>query len=349
MTWGLLESDYPDAEYRDVSFTNVTHGWIIGQKSSNYPLEAIVLFTDDGGDSWQLQYNHSTEYFKKMDVIENRTIWITGSSGNLFYTHDGGNTWNESNVIGAIGGMSTVKFINKTHGWTASNNILYHTSDSGLSWTSVSGWNFSDHPRMMQILSPSDIWASGYTGIYHSSDSGQTWVRSSNRGGWALSFVSDNEGWVIDDNRLAYTSDGDTWEELTVPMNNPLFRLEPPYTSDIQFINEDNGWIVGDEIKVMYTPDGGTNWYDQSITSETYGRAMAVDFINETHGWVVGTDGMILRTHIGNSLGNRLWKGIADPLFLSVVSVTSFVVTLTVGGTIIIRRRRIRPHSVEIQ
>lgn len=350
-TWKLLESGYPSGSFWDVSFINATHGWIVGSENSTFSSDLIILYTNDSGDTWQLQYSNFFGFGAFIDVIDEQTVWITGH-GSLFYTLDGGTTWNESDVEGAIGGMSTVRFINRTHGWTASNEVLYRTIDGGQSWASVSGWNFSDHPRMMQVLTHLDIWASGYSGIYHSTDGGETWEKSSNSGGWAMSFVSDTNGWVIDDNRLAHTSDGGSWEEQIVPMRAPFFRLSPPYTSDIQFIDEDNGWIVGTEIPVMYTPDGGANWYEQSVPADVNSRdprIMAVDFINGTHGWAVGYGGTILRTRTGNTLGNRLWKGMTDPLFLSIVAVAAVVVTITVGGIIRLRRRRGKLPSLEIQ
>ncbi|MHA1962745.1 MAG: YCF48-related protein, partial [Candidatus Thorarchaeota archaeon] len=102
-------------------------------------------------------------------------------------------------------------------------------------------------------------------------------------------------------------------------------------------IDENNGWIVGTEIKVMYTPDGGANWYQQSVPAEVNNRINAVDFINQTHGWAVGWGGIIMRTTTGNSLGSRLWYGMTDPLFLSIIAV---VVAVPVGVFIIRRYRR---------
>jgi photosystem II stability/assembly factor-like uncharacterized protein len=67
---------------------------------------------------------------------------------------------------------------------------------------------------------------------------------------------------------------------------------------DVSFVNATHGWIVGIEIKVMYTPDGGTSWYEQSVPEDVSSRSpriRAVDFINETHGWAVGSRGVILR------------------------------------------------------
>jgi photosystem II stability/assembly factor-like uncharacterized protein len=349
-TWKLLESDFPDGRFWDVSFTNSTHGWIVGSENSSFSSDLIVLHTDDSGDSWQLLYSNHFGFGASVDVLVEQTVWVTGSDGNLFHTLDGGNTWNESFVIGAIGGMSTVNFLNKTHGWTGNNESLYRTSDGGQSWEAVPGWNFEDHPRMMQVLTPQDIWASGFSGIYHSTDGGETWVKTSSKGGWAVSFVSETEGWVIGDSRLAHTIDGSSWNELVVPMRAPFFRLRAPFTTDIQFLDENHGWIVGTEIAVMYTPDGGANWYEQSVPADVSSqdpRITALDFINHTHGWAVGSDGFILRTSRGNSLGNRLWYGMTDPLFLAILGTGIFSLILVVFLLKRRHRRKAIPPTLE--
>ncbi|MHA2350577.1 MAG: WD40/YVTN/BNR-like repeat-containing protein [Candidatus Thorarchaeota archaeon] len=340
-TWELLESDYPDALFLDVSFLNSTHGWITGHATSEFTSDVIVLHTEDGGDSWKSQFNLSSQYITIMDVLDEQTAWINGM-GSLFYTLDGGKTWNESVVVGGMRGLSTVKFINQTHGWTAHGYTLYRTMNSGQSWESVPGWNFTDNPRMILPLSPQNIWASGFAGIFHSMDRGVTWEKVSSRGGWSLSFVSETEGWTVDDDRLAHTVDGNTWVELTIPGRLPFtgLRFALPYLTDLEFLDEANGWIVGSEIPVMYTPDGGANWYEQSVSDEITSRITAIDFINRTHGWAVGGNGIIIRTTTGDSLGNRLWNGMTDPLFLMILSIIAVVVTVPVGVFIIRRYRR---------
>ncbi|MDF1540161.1 MAG: YCF48-related protein [Candidatus Thorarchaeota archaeon] len=304
---------------------------------------ATVLYTENGGDSWQLQYNRDEQWVTNLEVLDEQTMWINGASS-LFYSLDGGATWNESAVVDGMSLMGTVKFINMTHGWTSNNGTLYQTMDSGQSWKPVSGFTFDDSPRMIQCLSSNNIWAIGFTGIYHSTDGGVTWTQHSSKGGWALSFVSETEGWAIGDDRLAHTIDGNTWEELIVPMRAPAFRLQAPYCTDIQFLDENNGWIVGTEIPVMYTPDGGANWYQQTVPTEVNSRIMAVDFINQTHGWAVGGSGIIMRTTTGNSLGNRLWYGMTDPLFLSIIAV---VITVPVGVFILRRYRKSKRIALE--
>jgi photosystem II stability/assembly factor-like uncharacterized protein len=192
----------------------------------------------------------------------------------------------------------------------------------------------------MRFLSSSNVWAIGYSGIYHSQDGAETWEQVSNKGGWTLSFVSETEAWAVGDNRLAHMTDGQTWVELPVPARFPIggdwFGLT--YLTDILFQDVDNGWIVGHRIPVMYTPNGGADWYEQSVPEAVTDRLMAVDFFNSTHGWAVGWGGTIIRTTKGNALGTRLWNGMTDPVFLSMVGLAAVVI----GGVVFVFTRRRR-------
>ncbi|MBD3157953.1 MAG: hypothetical protein GF309_04120 [Candidatus Lokiarchaeota archaeon] len=340
-TWEAIEHGYPEATFLDVEFINATHGWVLGELEEHIPTTIIVLGTEDGGDSWQLLYNKSSQYATIMDVVDEKTIWINGR-GRLFYTIDGGQTWNQSSTTKLNYSMTTVGFINKTHGWTAYHWMLYETSDGGDTWESVLGWTFNDNLRMMQFLSPQVIWAMGFGGIYHSEDGGETWESTSDRGGWSVSFVSETEGWAIGDDRLAHTTDGETWEELPVPERTPFGGFRLPYCTDIHFLDKDHGWIVGDTVDVMYTPDGGANWYEQTAPEGLSQRMVAVDFNNLTHGWVVGAS-TILRTTTGDRLGTRLWNGLTDRLFQSII-IAAVSIIVVVGGIHAIRRRGKNPQ-----
>jgi len=338
LTWEMVEHDYPNALFEDVAFLDVNHGWVIGQLSSTIPTDVVVLYTDDGGDSWQLKMSEEEQYLMQIDIVDEDTIWITGIGG-FFYTTDAGKTWQKVDLVVGNVGMSTVEFINSTHGWTATIDTLYKTVNGGQTWESVPGWTFDDLPLKMRFLSSSNVWAMGIYGIYHSQDGAETWEQVSNRGGWTLSFVSETEAWAVGDNRLAHMTDGQTWVELPVPARFPIggswFTLT--YLTDILFLDADNGWIVGRRIPVMYTPNGGADWYEQSVPEAVTRRLMAVDFVNSTHGWAVGSGGTIIRSTRGNTLGTRLWNGVTDRVFLSIVGV---VAVMIIGVIFVFNRRK---------
>jgi len=311
--WKSIDSDYPDAVLRDVAFFNSTHGWIVGQWTGGSSGNGIVLYTDDGGDTWQTQlHNGSEQKYDKIDIYDWNSIWVTGY-GSLYHTSDGGQSWTESNVVSSRSLMSTVKFIDEDHGWTATSNVLYKTTDGGLTWTSVPGWTIQDNPLTLCFISATEVYAVGFRGIYYSEDGAETWSIVSDVGGRCLSMVDSMEGWVVGDNVLLHTVDGNDWDSLPIPSRSLLPRINPPYLSEI-LVLDSRGWIVGHEIPIMYTPDNGGSWYEQTVPENVNNRLLALDFYNETLGWAVGYDGAIVRTSEGIELGSILYSGPLAPL-----------------------------------
>jgi len=338
-TWISLECDYPEAKFRDVEFINSSHGWVVGILYPNITSGGIILHTEDGGDTWETQLADDTQLFRQIEVVNERTAWVTGR-GCLYYTNDSGESWHVSLVGNSrLSGMSTVEFLNATHGWTATSQVLYKTSDGGQTWQNMTGWSFSDNPRNMHFLTEYEVWAIGYDGIYHSEDGTETWEQVFDRGGWSLSFLSENEAWGISDSSLFHMGQNHTWETLPVPGRLPSFRLRSPYCTDIQFVDDQHGWIVGTEIAVMHTPDGGSTWYQQSVPANRGNRMMAVCFVDELHGWVVGSDGTILRTSTGSNLDALLLSGQQD-LLLIAIGAAGIVIVLPAGRFVLRRRKR---------
>ncbi len=343
-TWISLESDYPEVDFQDVEFINSSHGWIVGILYPNITRGGIILHTKDGGESWEATLVDDTQLFMQIDVVDEQTLWVTGL-GCLYFTNDSGESWDISLVGNSrLSGMSTVEFINETHGWTATMQILYKTTDGGRTWQNVSGWTFSDNPRDMHFLTENDVWAIGFNGIYHSEDGGETWKQVLDRGGWSLSFPESNVAWGVSDSLLLHMRQDQTWETLPIPGRVPSFRLRSPYCTDIQFIDDQHGWIVGTEVAVMHTPDGGRTWYQQSVPTDRGNRMIAVCFVDEQHGWGVGSDGTILRTSTGGSLDALLLSDHQDLLLIAVGTIG--VITI-ISLSRVLRRRRKRNDIIQ--
>ena len=340
--WEKLDHPYQsqDGFMRDVAFMNASHGWVVGHNDTSW-IGGIILYTNSSGNTWQLQYYDALQRFTDICIIDEHTLWVAGRD-RLFYTTDSGLNWHESQVLVVPGPVSfrTVEFINSTHGWTSSADKLYKTVNGGQDWQDVTSWTFEDTARMIQFLTETDGWAIGFFGIYRTQDGGNTWEKTHNHGGWALASVGNGKGWAVGDDMLAYTPNGETWSEKPLPSCS-LVSLRPPYFSGVYFLDADRGWVVGSEPSVMYTPNGGIDWYEQSVSAET--RLMSIDFINNTHGWAVGYGGHILRTTHGNSLGPRLWNGVTDRVFLSVVGV---VAAMIIGVIFVFNRRKRGTKSV---
>jgi photosystem II stability/assembly factor-like uncharacterized protein len=302
-TWEIMSPSFlqEEATLRDVAFLNSTHGWVVGQNKTGLR-NGIILYTNDSGDSWQLQvYNHSQMFFT-IHIIDHQTLWVT-CKGGFVYSVDGGQSWNSISIIDGMALLGFVNFVNATHGWTSTMNDVYKTEDGGLTWHNVTSWQFSDSLRMMHFISPTRIWAIGFYAIYYTDDGGDTWAAKYPRGGWAISFVSDTEGWAVADSLLLHMTDGETWVKQAIPRKSLSPLLDAPYYTDVLFLDSNHGWIVGLETPVAFTPNGGASWYSQQVPDEMDRRVMAVDFVNLTHGWAVGHGGYILRTVSGDDLG----------------------------------------------
>ncbi|MCK4566285.1 MAG: hypothetical protein KAU48_03150 [Candidatus Thorarchaeota archaeon] len=347
-TWIAMEQNYTDALFRDVTFLNATHGWVVGQWEEGSSGDGIILHTADAGKTWQTQLkNGSEQMYHRLDVVSEDSIWVTGFKA-LYHSTDGGLTWEEHLVVDTRLLLSFINFIDDAHGWTATNNTLYKTIDGGAHWKIVLGWIFNDTPRYMHFLSPTEVWSIGFYGIYHSIDGAETWTQEYDYGGRSLSMQDDGEGWAVGDGYLIHSSDGTDWTQLPIPGRAPFRGFTLPYFTDIVFI-EDNGWIAAGEIPIMHTPDGGSTWYAQNVPSHINRRMMALDFLNSTYGWAVGADGAILKTTRGTDLGSRLWNGMTDPLFLTIVGGLVSVVVVVTGGIFYRRRKRGRIETDMIQ
>ena len=305
-TWEILSHSFlqKEATLFDVAFLNSTHGWVVGQNETGLG-DGIILYTNDSGDSWQLQVYNRSQRFDAIHIIDHETLWVT-STGGFVYSVDGGQSWNSISIIDVKAGLGFVKFINATHGWTSTMNDVYKTEDGGLTWHNVTSWQFSDSLRRMHFISPTRIWAIGFFAIYYTDDGGESWAAKYPRGGWAISFVSDTEGWAVADDLLLHMTDGETWVEQAMPRKSLSPLLGPPYYSDVLFLDSNHGWIAGAEIPIAFTPNGGASWYGQQVQNDLDIRVMSVDFVNLTHGWAVGHGGYILRTASGDDLGDIL-------------------------------------------
>lgn len=62
----------------------------------------------------------------------------------------------------------------------------------------------------------------------------------------------------------------------------------------IDFVDPDNGWVVGMTNTIMHTTDGGDNWHLQAPPPSS--NYYAVHFINATTGWAVGDNAHIVHT-----------------------------------------------------
>ena len=110
---------------------------------------ALILKTIDGGKSWKKVYQSERpfECTWKASFPTKEVGYVTIQSYNpdsnvkqqrIAKTTDGGNTWNEINLIEDAGAREFgIGFIDENHGFVGTMNSGYETKDGGLTWAPV--------------------------------------------------------------------------------------------------------------------------------------------------------------------------------------------------------------------
>jgi photosystem II stability/assembly factor-like uncharacterized protein len=105
-------------------------------------------------------------------------------------------------------------------------------------------------------------------------------------------FINHDKGLAVGNNGIIIntTDGGKTWYQRDSRVNQKLRK--------IQYLNEDLGWVVGDQV-MLFTEDGGLSWskYSQTFILDIY----CLFFIDERNGWVCGSDNIILKTDNGGA------------------------------------------------
>lgn len=231
---------------------------------SNYQINtSAILKTTNCGTNWDIKYSKTQIALRSTIQFINPNTGYAGSwTGDtaLVKTTDGGETWQKVYVSGAIG-IDKICFIDAITGYMAgygmdSKPSVLKTTNSGLNWTKI----YSHSNAIM------------YMSMY---------------------FVNANTGWVVgisESNQSLIqktTNAGVNWfDQINQhPANWELYN--------IAMIDENTGWIIGDQGQIVKTTNGGTNWRAQNSAAQP---VFGIDMISADTGWIVGMGGVILKT-----------------------------------------------------
>lgn len=330
-----------------IDFNTADIGWAVGSAGT-------ILYTNDGGTTWEAQESGVQVILYDVSGVSPTTAWACGFFGTILFTDTAGLEWTTqpSNTTNALWGLD---FINIANGWAVggAGTILRYTSDV------LPDPNIFVHPLAVNFDS------------VRVETVADTLIRIENTGGLPLNiheirvdtdaFDVDTTQLVIDAGRryqltvsfhpleeidyhdtLHIFSNDPDQPVITVPLAGRGFI--PPYwrpqttdtffnLNDILFLNERQGWAVGETI--LRTTDGGQHWEGEtgglpadwqgiaaldslhlwvvarngeiqrsidggeSWSPQTSGTNLPlwdIDFVEIGHGWIVGANGLILHT-----------------------------------------------------
>ena len=194
------EFEGADIELYSVRFSSKKKGWVVGSVSKRERVvDSILVYTDDGGDSWRRQRAPSRLELIHIDFVSDKRGWIVGDGGTILFTRDGGASWTKQNV-GTTGTLYHVDFRNDKDGWVVGERgTILRTADGGETWTTIPT-NVNVTLLSIQFVDDDEGWAIGRAGtILKSTDEGKTWVREESTTKQNLYSINFNKkiGWVV--------------------------------------------------------------------------------------------------------------------------------------------------------
>lgn len=288
-------------------------GWSIAGIS---PLDQHILRTQDGGRTWRdvtppepASDFGSTSKTALAFFLDQSSAWVTFSPRNqpiftpplIWYTHDGGQTWNisqplEKNVADTVWMAQNMYFLDRRKGWLAYSHgqtdsqsyvSIYHTNDGGVSWQAISGPTAQNNAALaysnqteLGFLDP-QIGMAVSTG-FQDSKPGVTWTHDG----------------------------GVTWASQELPPADPgLFQRAVCYPESVSFLPSTTVKLVvtcqnpdnpeGPTISYLYTASTpGMSWSYLSLPAPMQAagdwqknmRKTAVLFLEPTMGWLFQYD-----------------------------------------------------------
>lgn len=188
------------AELYSVRFPSKKKGWVVGSISKNdFVVDSILVYTDDGGDSWTRQRAPSRAELIHLDFVDDKHGWIVGAEGTILYTFDEGQSWNRQES-GTKAMLYHVDFRDSKDGWAVGEKgTVIRTADAGSSWTPVES-KVRTTLLSVQFVNDEEGWIVGRGGmIMRSEDSGRTWVHQESgtkQNLYALNFQK-KLGWAV--------------------------------------------------------------------------------------------------------------------------------------------------------
>jgi photosystem II stability/assembly factor-like uncharacterized protein len=271
-----------------VYFIDGYFGWAVGE--SEMTLESLILKTTNGGEHW-LSQNCDVNKLRSVFFTDSNNGWAVGygwEGGNIIYTTNGGQYWNRRTYPGAE--CYSVQFVDNNVGWVVGvlndSAAIFNTTDNGITWTKLSQGRLENYLLSDICFTNSDTGTivgrvngigTGCGGggiILTTTNSGNNWTEIQVDKVISISLINKINIWVtgysyawIGGHCLSQriikksTDAGITWPEEFVSTTDNLL-------ADVKFVDENNGWAVGDNGTILHTSNGGVTFIDEEQIEE---------------------------------------------------------------------------------
>lgn len=257
--------------------------------------EESLIKSPDQGESWEMEAQTIGQSWFDGCFLDNQQGYLSGISGKVLRSGDGGTSWQVSQVPFwlPMRSITATEDVAITVGGVAyDQGVIARSVDQGLIWQIV------DTPevelRDVVFVNPTTVYACGFGTILKSEDAGLTWELLPVAGEFftAMAFTSPEAGVAVGrTGTIMRTLDGGAqWETIR---NGDALSTAQHFYNQVVFWDEETGYIVGDKGLVLQTSDGGDHW--QPLINEIEDDLYDILLIGPQQGYVVGDNGCMFR------------------------------------------------------
>lgn len=260
--WNTIKSFSTGQTVKDVCWINETTAYAVSALYDGTDLN--VKKTSDGGVSWVEQYagNPSMSYYEIASPNNGGDVFIVGNSGTLLHTNDGGENW--SNIdIGTTLHLRDIFFLSNSIGYIGADAAnIFKTTDGGMTWANLNANTpVSGSVNKICFVNESIGYIAGLSYFFETVDGGLNWT-------YVPGFEPNGENYQI---------------------------------QDLQFLDENVGYISGDVGLFFKTTDAGVTWVDKQVVIPDNPNASLFSFkfldSYPSIGFACGYSGLLIRTY----------------------------------------------------
>jgi photosystem II stability/assembly factor-like uncharacterized protein len=250
-----------------------------------------LYHSKDGGKTWEIVTVPSNGCctFKALHFSDSEHGWVVGGRGLIIRTIDGGKSWEKLKAPTETD-LSAVNFVNSQVGFVAGRNALLDpitdvvtgsfevlcTKDGGETWKSC--YKENEPSTVFQIITLSEsvaIIALDGTRLIKTEDQGVTWRELSipMKSVFSIAVSPDGAIWAVGRQGTFQRSDdaGQTWKPAPLLENSTIKNWDA-----IAFNKKGNGFAVGANNALAFTPDCGRTWEIHNLKVSDDLRAVRV-------------------------------------------------------------------------
>jgi photosystem II stability/assembly factor-like uncharacterized protein len=244
-----------------------------------------------------------TDKFYDVQAVSPEKAIIVGYGGKILTTADSGRTWTTADST-TDNALYKVAMVDEANGWAVGQaGTVLKTTDGGKTWTKVEAGTQS-YLFSVHAISPQHLVAVGDKAtILQTTDGGATWNAS----------------------KFEPQAADDLPEEAAAGLEDAALIAQEPSFYDVEFVDPNTGWIVGEFGKILKTTDGGKTWKEQQqalvggeiVDALDLPTFFGIDCIDANECTAVGLDGKIASTKDGGATWafEDTGGGFTEPLF----------------------------------